>query len=325
MSRKPHQPAELGDAVGPIPEGHAITIAGEQETKAIEAEMAFEAAEAVGMLKALEFSETVSARAKVEVFINLGKSKAYKALFITDGEGNRKRISDLDEFCDHYFGKSARRMRQQAANYHLLGGDLFEASQAIGFRQQDYQALRALPAEDQEAIQHAMQHEAGRAEIIDLLQDMATRNAAKVAALTAEATEAKETAAARDEVIASKEATISRLELRATSAERRQANFTDIEAAGYECAPLHQTVAETIVALKKMEREVAHLMEEVGGDIVLEECVTAVLVAARRAVEINRQYRLGIPDATMLDIIDEDDRQAIEFRALGLAQQGAVQ
>jgi len=324
MSRIPHQPAELGDTAGPMPAGHAITIAGEQETADIESEMAFKAAEAIGMLKALEFSETVSARAKVEVFLNLGKSKAYKAIFVTDDAGNRKRISDLDEFCERFIGKSARRMRQQAASYHLLGGDLFEASQRIGFRQQDYDTLKALPADDQEIIKQAMQAE-DRAQVIDLIQEMAVRHASEKAALKTQASEAEETAAARDDVIKAKEATISKLELRATSAERRHADFTDIDEAGYECAPLHQAVADTIVGLKKIEREVARLMHEVGGDIVMEECVTAVLVAARRAVEINREYRLGIPDATMLDIIDEDERQAIELRALGLTPAVAIQ
>lgn len=324
MSRKPHQPAELGDAVGPIPEGHAITVAEEQEARDIESGMAFEAARLLGQIEASQFSARCAQKVVVEVYLKLKQNKAYKAIHIKDEAGNARRCAHLDEFCEHFLGKSSRSVQELVANYHVLGADLFEQAEQLGFKRNDYRALKALPADDQAAIKAAMQSD-DRDQILDLMQELAARHASEKAALTAEATEAKETAAARDEVIASKEATISRLELRATSAERRQANFTDIEAAGYECAPLHQTVAETIVALKKMEREVAHLMEEVGGDIVLEECVTAVLVAARRAVEINRQYRLGIPDATMLDIIEEDERQAIEFRALGLAQQGAVQ
>ena len=211
-----------------------------------------------------------------------------------------------------------------ATDYHLLGGDLYEAAERIGFRNQDYRALKALPADDQEIIKQAMQ--AGDHDtVIGLLHDMALSHASEKAALQGEATEAKETAEARDQVIRAKEETISKLELRATTAERRKANFTDLEEAGYECGPLHEAVGATIVGLKKIEREVARLMHEVGGDIVMEECVTAVLVAARRAVQINREYQLGIPDATMLDIIDEDERQATEFRALGMAQPKALQ
>lgn len=231
MSRKPHQPAELGDTAGPMPTGHAITIASEEETKAIEEEMAFKAAEAIGMLKALEFSEMVSARAKVEVFLNLGKSKAYKAIFITDESGNRKRISDLDEFCDHFFGKSARRMRQQAANYHLLGGDLFEASQRIGFRNQDYTALKALPADDQEVIKQAMQPEVDRDHILDLMQEMAARHASVKAALTTKTKEAEETAASRDTIIKNKQARLDQAEEENVKLKRRVETTTPDEAA----------------------------------------------------------------------------------------------
>lgn len=230
MSRKPHQPAELGDTAGPLPAGHAITIAGEQETTDIESEMAFKAAEAIGMLKALEFSETVSARAKVEVFLNLGKSKAYKAIFATDEAGNRKRISDLDEFCERFIGKSARRMRQQAADYHLLGGDLFEASQRIGFRNQDYQALRALPADDQEVIKQAMQAE-DSGKVLDLLQEMAVRHASEKAALTAKAKEAEETTEARDTLLKNKQARLDDLEEQNHKLKRRVETTTPDEAA----------------------------------------------------------------------------------------------
>lgn len=123
---------------------------------------------------------------------------------------------------------------------------------------------------------------------------------------------------AKDKLIQAQSEQIQKLHKKNSEAERRKANFTDIEEAGYECSPLHEAVGETIIGLKKIEREVARLLHEVGGDIVMEECVTAVLVAARRAVEINREYRLGISDATMLDIVEEDERQAVEFRALGL-------
>lgn len=319
MPRTPHKPAATLPEPETVAEAHAITLAEEREAKQIEQDMFALAMQDVGSLRALEFIGQMAGRAQVEIYIRQKKTKAYRAVTYTNAEGKTDKCPDLDTFCELYLGESARNLRRKAENYHLLGAELYEVSERLGFKGQDYTALKALPAADQEVIKQAMQAE-DRSQVIDLLQEMAARHASEKAALQAEATEAKETAEARDEVIRAKEETISKLELRAATAERRKANFTDIEEAGYECGPLHEAVAATIVGLKKIEREVARLMHEVGGDIVMEECVTAVLVAARRAVQINREYRLGIPDATLLDLIDEDEREATELRALGMVK-----
>lgn len=323
MSRKPHQPAELGDTAGPMPAGHAITIATEQETKAIEDDMAFAAARAVGRIEAFTFSATVADKAAVEVFIEMRETKAYKAILIDDGDGNRRRVADLDEFCERFLKKSGRRIRELASNYHLVGADLFEQAEQIGFRQQDYRALKALPADDQEAIRQAMQHEAGRAEIIDLLQEMAVRHASEKAALMAQTKEAEDTADDRDRVIGTKQDQISALEVRLASAQRRQSTFTDEEKCAYECAPLHDAINESMVALLKMAAEVKRLVEEVGGELVTEECFHAVLLPIKRALEIAAHNGLHINLATLTDEQYDAPLEDIQARAAGLT--GALQ
>ena len=212
MSRTPHKPAELGDTAGPMPAGHAITIASEQETKSIEAEMAFEAARAIGQMEAMQFTRDIADLSSVQIFLNLKKTKAYRALTVKDADGNPRRVADLEEFCERFLGKSARRMQELASNYHLLGPQLYETAERIGFRTQDYRALKALPAEDQEVIKQAMSPEADRDQVLDLLQEMAARHASEKAALTAQAKEAEETAEARSEVIAKKETRINEQE-----------------------------------------------------------------------------------------------------------------
>jgi hypothetical protein len=318
MSRQPHPTLDPEVLPGDVP-NHALTMADEAAVRADDAEMAFEAAKTVGQIEALLFSATVAEKALVETFLKLKQNKAYRSIQFRDAEGNLRRIADLSEFCERYLKKSYRRVQEMASNYHLIGADLYEAAEQIGFRQKDYAAMKALPSDDQEVIKAAIAAD-DRDQVLDLLQEMAARHASEKAALTAKAKEASETAEARDTLVKTKQATVDRLEEENHKLKRRQADFTDIEKAGYECAPLHAAVAETIVGLAKIEREVARLMHEVGGAIVLEECVTAVLVAARRAVQINRECRLDIADATMLDIIDEDGRQALEFRALGVGQ-----
>lgn len=320
MARKPHDPIEPEVLPGKVP-GHAITLSEEAAVKQIEQDQFAMVMQDIGAMRALSFIRKISGRAQVEIYLKLKETKGWKSVPHPDG----RKFSDLDELCDVYLGETGRSIRNKVPNYHLLGPALYEVSERMGFKPRDYAALKALPADDQEVIKQAMQPEVDRDQILDLMQEMAARHASEKAALTSKAKEAEDTAADRDRVIANKETRINALEVRVASAERRKANFTDIEKAGYECSPLHEAVAETIVGLKKVEREVARLLHEVGGDIVMEECVTAVLVAARCAVQLNRVYRLGIPDATMLDIIDEDERQALELKAMGITQTGAMQ
>lgn len=324
MPRKPHQPAELGDTAGPMPEAHAITLAEEQAAKDIESEMAFEASRALGQIEAFQFTRQIAGFAQVQAFLKLKENKAYRALTIKDADGKARRVAHLDEFCDHFLGRSARRMQEMASNYHLLGADLYETAERIGFRTQDYRALKALPAEDQEVIKQAMSPEADRDQVLDLLQEMAVRHASEKAALTATATEAEETAEARSEVIAKKESMINALQESNSKLKRRQATFTDEEKCAYECAPLHDAINESMVALLKMATEVKRLVEEVGGELVTEECFHAVLLPIKRALEIAAHNGLHIDLATLFDEQLDAPLENIQARAAGLTP-GALQ
>lgn len=323
MPRTPHQPAELGDTAGPMPAGHAITVAGEQETADIEREAAFVAAKIVGRIESALFSETVSQKVIVESFLELKKSKAYRAVEYRDADGNLKRVSDLEEFCERYLKRSYRRVKQMSDNYHLIGADLYESAEQIGFRQKDYTALKGLPADDQEVIKQAMSAETDRDQVIDLLQEMAARHASEKAALTAQAKEATETAEARSDVIAKKESMINALQESNSKLKRRQATLTDEEKRDYECAPLHDAINESMVALLKMATEVKRLVEEVGGELVTEECFHAVLLPIKRALEIAAHNGLHIDLATLFDEQIDASVEALQARAAGLT--GALQ
>lgn len=322
MARKPQKPAEITAATGPAPDAHALTRADEAEIEATEAEMAFEAAESIGITKMALFTRSVADKVIVETFLKLKKNKAYRALTIRGDDGKPRRVADLEEFCERYLGRSARRVQELSQQYQLLGGELFEAAERIGFRNQDYRALKALPEDDQAVIKQAIEAE-DRDTVLSLMQELAAKHQAEKAALQAEAAEAQETAEARDQVIKAKEAAISKLELRAATAERKKANFTAIEQAGYECGPLHEAVAATVIGLKKIEQEVARLTQDGDDELILEECYTAVLVAARRALAINNAYGLGIEMNALSADLSDDDREALEFRAIGVVRKAA--
>jgi hypothetical protein len=86
--------------------------------------------------------------------------------------------------------KSRRRCEELAANLHLLGPELYEQAEAIGFRQRDYNALKALPADDQAIVKQAI--EAGKFDnAIELMQDMAVKHAADKASLNKQVEEAQ--------------------------------------------------------------------------------------------------------------------------------------
>ncbi|MDA8258360.1 MAG: hypothetical protein M0Z99_22480 [Betaproteobacteria bacterium] len=230
MPRKAHSPAEIHAEPGPIPAGHALTLAEEQETKDLEREAAFEAAKTIGQIEALLFSATVAEKAIVETFLKLKENKAYRSIQFRDTDGNLRRVADLGEFCERFLKKSYRRVQEMASNYHLIGADLYETAEQIGFRQKDYTALKALPADDQAIIKQAIAAD-DRDQVIDLLQEMAARHASEKAALQAEATEAKDTAEARDQVVRKKEQRLNELEEENHKLKRRVQTTTPDEEA----------------------------------------------------------------------------------------------
>lgn len=230
MSRKNHPAAEIHAEPGSLPAAHAITLAEERQTNDLEREAAFEAARLIGNIEAARFSALCAEKVIVETFLKLKKNKAYRAIEVRDAAGNLRRCADLEEFCERFLGASYRKVKELTDNYHLVGADLFEQAERMGFKRNDYRALKALPADDQEAIKAAMQTD-DRDQILDLMQELAARHASEKAALKAQTTEAEETAEARSEVIAAKEAKINALEESNHKLKRRVETATPDEVA----------------------------------------------------------------------------------------------
>lgn len=322
MSRQPHPTLDPEVLPGDVP-GHAITLAEEQALIDADREAAFEAARALGQIEASRFSALCAEKVIVETFLKLKKNKAYRAIQYRDADGKPRRCADLEEFCERFLGKSARVVQELVNNYTLLGADLFEQAEKLGFKRNDYRALKALPADDQDVIKQAMQAD-DRDQVLDLLQELAARHASEKAALTAQAKEATETADARSDVIAKKESMINALQESNSKLKRRQATFTDEEKLDYECAPLHDAINESMVSLLKMATEVKRLVEEVGGELVMDECFHAVLLPIKRALEIAAHNGLHIDLSTLFDEQIDASVESLQARAAGLTP-GALQ
>lgn len=229
MPRTPHKPAPTLPEPETVAAAHALTLAEERAAEDLESEMAFVAAKIAGRIEAGQFYEKISQKLMVESFLELKKNKAYRAITYRDADGNAKRVSDLSEFCERFLRMSARRMQQIVDNYHTIGSELFETAEQIGFRQKDYNAMKALPADDQAIIKQAMADDTDRDQLLDLLQELATRHASEKAALTAEAAEARETAEARDELVRGKTALVDKLHEENARLKRRVAAATPDE------------------------------------------------------------------------------------------------
>jgi hypothetical protein len=174
--------------------GNALVVA-DQAAQTIAPE-AVELLKMVGRIEMAGFFLTVGERAIVETYIKIKETKAWLGLEYVDDCGNVLRVRTLDEFCRHYLKKSYVRCQALVGNYHLLGPELYEQAEQIGLRQRDYDAIKALPADDQAIIKNAIATE-DKAQIITLLQEMAIQHGQEKQAAQAEkkqlATEKEET------------------------------------------------------------------------------------------------------------------------------------
>lgn len=135
----------------------------------------FDAIKALGRIEAMQFSATVAEKVIAETAISIKKSKKYKDLPYQDKNGNLRRVATFEEYCDAFLGKSYRRVMDLISNYNLLGSDLYEQAEMLGFRQKDYNALKALPADDRQIIAQAIESES-LDNALDLMQQLAAKH-----------------------------------------------------------------------------------------------------------------------------------------------------
>lgn len=149
----------------------------------------------LGRLEALDFVVTVTSSAMLSVFENVKKSKAWVNLRNPQSVTGDK-FASLDEFCKVKLGKSYQRLQHLAAARNAIGQDAFEQAERLGLHQRDYNAIKALPAPDQELVRRAIEDAQSRDEVLDLLQELAARHANEKAAFAKQADEAKQEHAA---------------------------------------------------------------------------------------------------------------------------------
>jgi len=149
----------------------------------------------IGRLEAMDFVLTVSTAAILATYENVKKSKAWRHLR-NPQSAHGEHFQSLDEFCEVKLGKSYQRMRAIAVNRNAIGCDAFEQAERLGLRQVDYNAIKGLPAPDQELVRRAVEEAQSRDEVLDLLQELAGRHAHEKATFAKQAEESKQEHAA---------------------------------------------------------------------------------------------------------------------------------
>lgn len=145
----------------------------------------------MGRIEALDFVVTVTSAAMLSVFESVKKSKAWRNLRNPQSVTGDK-FSSLDEFCKVKLGKSYQRLQHLTAARNAIGQDAFEQAERLGLHQRDYNAIKALPAPDQELVRRAVEEAQSRDEVLDLLQELAARHAKEKEASAKEAKQLKQ-------------------------------------------------------------------------------------------------------------------------------------
>ncbi len=130
---------------------------------------------ALGRIEGIEFTRRVGEVAIAQIFSGMRNSKKYKGLPYRDESGTTRHVGTFEEFCQAFLGKSYNRCLELSQNLHTLGPDLYESAERIGFRNKDYRALKALPAEEQEAVKQALASDS-KDEVLSILEDLAARH-----------------------------------------------------------------------------------------------------------------------------------------------------
>ena len=209
-----------------------IVAAQDQALSTTETEELLALGKTVGQLEMATFFGNISDAAVLAAYENIKKSKAWSILRGADG----KPFPSLDAFCQAKLGYTERRMRQVIGNRTVIGQEAFEQAERIGLRQVDYNAIKALPAPDQELVRRAVEESKSRDEVLDLLQELAARHGQEKQALTKQVDELKAEADATSQLLADKNKALDK----AKAAARRIAN-----------APLEEQVAEELAEVNK--------------------------------------------------------------------------
>ncbi len=170
-------PAEDGLSEDRLAEAGAATAEKALIDRATEA--AVEIGQTLGQLETFSFFASVGNSGALAAYEKLKKSKTWQILANPQNPTGGK-FESLDEFCRVKMGLSYNRIQGLISNRNAVTQELYDQSEKLGLRQADYNAIKALPLPDREAVQAAIADGSSREDVIAVLLDIS----AKVTTLT---------------------------------------------------------------------------------------------------------------------------------------------
>jgi hypothetical protein len=276
----------------------------------------FDVIKALGRIEAASFFTTVGDKLIAETALQIREGKKYKGLPYTDADGNLRHVGDFPEFCRNFMGKSYSRVMELISNYNSLGSDLYEKAELLGFRQRDYNALKALPVDDRQLIALAIEEE-NLDKALDLMQEMAAKHLREKEAAQKQQEELKAALDTKDLVIAKKDQKINQLDTQQAELEikKRLMALAPPEDLALEARNAVQRTAEQIKAsiMTTLRGVLKHLIEDAPGQH--KEFASACLIEIGRELAILRGD-FNLPDTVSESLTPEwltqDDLDAIQ-------------
>jgi len=166
----------------------------------------------IGRMEAAEFFGDIANSVLIKTYEDVKKSKTWRNLRNPKSGDASPYFESLDDFCEVALGKSYRRLREMSGNMRLLGEQLYEQAEKLGLRQVDYNAIKALPAPDQELIRQAVEDAQSKDEVLTVLQELAAKHAKERQELEAELSETRAELESKIELLDKKGRVIDELE-----------------------------------------------------------------------------------------------------------------
>lgn len=138
----------------------------------------------------------------------------------TATEGSAEKLpataGNLDDFCRRVFGRSYNTMLEETQNLNLLGEQAYEAAAQLRIGRNTLRLTRAMPPEKLEIVRAAIAEGSTKAEVLSVIEDLAE----KVQQAEAATAEAKAELKASEDVLATKNKTIDKLQRDLTRIEK---------------------------------------------------------------------------------------------------------
>lgn len=229
----------------------------------------FDVIKALGRIEAANLFTTVGDKLIAETALNIRDSKNYKGLPYQDETGNIRHVGDFGEFCKVFLGKSYTRTMELIGNYNQLGPDLYEQAEKLGFRQRDYNALKALPEDDKKIIAQAIESE-DLDKALDFMQQMAAKHWREKESAAKQLNDLTESAKAKDQVISSKTTELNKKDEKLALLQNIKKNVTEeVDMPGEQRLMALQEYTRGLTAKieASLRSEIVKLINEFDGDL----------------------------------------------------------